>query len=97
MKSIERIKELIGKNRELLGEKYKVKGIGIFGSCAKGRLQKGSDIDVLVEFYEPPDLFEFIRLEEFLKGLLGRKVDLVSRKALKPLIRDEILKATVYL
>jgi len=50
-----------------------------------------------VKFSETPDIFEFIKLEEYLTQILGIKVDLVTKKALKPSLREEILKEIVYL
>lgn len=97
MKTLKSIKEIISKNKRLLEQQYKVKVIGIFGSYSRGEYFKRSDIDILVEFSESPDFFEFIRLEKFLENLLGIKVDLVTRKALKPLIKTEILKETIYI
>ena len=97
MKSLKNIIEIISKNKRLLESRYNVKVIGIFGSYSKEQSRKRSDIDILVEFSKSPDFFEFIRLEEFLEGLLGIKVDLVTRNALKPLIKDEILKETIYI
>jgi predicted nucleotidyltransferase len=94
---IKKTKELIAKNKRLLRQNYKVKNIGLFGSFAKGYACRKSDIDILVDFYEAPDMFKFIELEYFLKKLLGRKVDLVTRKALKPLIKNDILRETIYL
>jgi hypothetical protein len=95
--TLEAIKEKISKNKRLLEEKYNVKSIGIFGSFAKEISDKDSDIDILVEFSKTPDIFDFIKLEEFLSNLLGTKVDLVTKKALKPLIKETILKETVYI
>lgn len=97
MKSLKNIKELIKKNKRLLEKNYRVKVLGIFGSYSRGDLRKGSDIDILVEFSETPDFFEFMKLEEFLEDLLGIKVDLVTRNALKPLIKSKILKETIYI
>lgn len=97
MKDTAIVKELINKNKKILEEKYKVKVLGIFGSYARRDLSVESDMDIRVEFSEPIDIFEFIRLEEFLRKLLGAKVDLVSTRALKPLIKDEILKETIYI
>ena len=95
--TLEAIKTKISENKKLLEEKYNVKTIGVFGSCVTNNLSKDSDIDILVEFSEPPDIFEFIKLEEFLAILLGTKVDLVTKKALKSLIRETILNETVYI
>ncbi|MCK5493956.1 MAG: nucleotidyltransferase family protein [Candidatus Omnitrophica bacterium] len=96
-KDLKIIKALIKKNKILLEKKYKVRTLGIFGSYARGDFRKNSDIDILAEFYETPDFFEFMRLEAFLKKMLGVNVDLVTRNALKPLIKKEILKETVYI
>lgn len=95
MKKFEGIKQIIRKNKRILEDKYNVKMLGIFGSYASGYQRKNSDIDILVEFLEPPDFFGFIRLEAYLKRLLGIKVDLVTRNALKPIIKKEILKGTI--
>jgi len=97
MKRVDEIKEALKKHKEELRERFKVKEIGIFGSYVKGEQKKVSDIDILVEFEEPIGLFEFMDLEENLSTLLGIKVDLVSKKALKPRIGEHILKEVVYI
>jgi len=91
------IKKILKENKKLLMEKYKVRKIGVFGSYVRKEANKKSDIDILVEFSETPDIFKFIELENFLRKLLKIKVDLVTREALKPLIKKEILKETVYI
>jgi len=96
MKNIKKVKEIIKRNKDILEQEYKVKLIGIFGSYVTGEPKTKSDIDILVEFSETPDIFNFIKLEEFLSNLLGIKVDLVSKKALKPLIKNKVLKEAVY-
>lgn len=96
-KNLRLIKKLINKNRKSLQEQYKIKAIGIFGSYARGKPRKDSDIDILVEFSKVPDFFQFMRLEMALKKLLGVDVDLVTRNALKPLIKDTILEEAVFL
>jgi len=57
--------------------------VGIFGSYARGDNKKGSDIDILVEFKNPPSLLTLIRLENELSEILGSKVDLVTTGAIK--------------
>ena len=95
--NIEDIKKIIEKHKTILTEQYKVKSIGVFGSYIKSFPNEKSDIDILVEFSETPDIFEFIKLEEYLTQILGIKVDLVTKKALKPFLREGILKEIVYL
>ncbi len=97
MDKLKEIKETIKQHKRELEEKYRVKQIGVFGSHVRGEEKKRSDIDILVEFKEPVGLFEFIDLEEYLEKLLGAKVDLVSKKALKPRIGQYILKEVVYI
>ncbi len=72
-----------------------MKEIGVFGSYARGEEVEESDIDLLIEFYEPVG-WEFIDLKEFLEKTLDKKVDLVTVKALKPQLKDKILKEVVY-
>ena len=91
------IKEILKQNKKELKDKYKIKKIGVFGSYVRGEEKKRSDIDILVEFSEPVGLFEFMDMEEYLEKLLGVKVDLVSKKALKPRIGQHILKEVVYI
>jgi predicted nucleotidyltransferase len=91
------IEELLKKNEAILKEKFNVKELGIFGSYVRREQKNKSDVDILVEFYKPPDLFTFIELEDFLTALLGIKVDLVMKSALKPRIKDRILKEAIYL
>ncbi len=68
-----------------------VKSIGLFGSVVQENPGNESDIDVLVEFKRPVGMFKFLELEELLSEKLGGKVDLVSKKALKPEIGRVIL------
>jgi predicted nucleotidyltransferase len=98
VKTIEEIKRILKEHKEELRDRFKVKEIGVFGSYVRGeQKRKGSDIDILVEFEEPIGFLEFLGLEEYLSDLLGAKVDLVSRKALKPRIGGYILKEVVYI
>ena len=84
MRDVETIKAALLQHKIELKDKFKVKTIGVFGSYVRGEQKLSSDLDVLVEFDEPMGLFEFMKLENYLSDLLGVKVDLVSKKALKP-------------
>ena len=79
----------------VLAERYKVKYLGVFGSYIRNEQKRTSDLDLLVEFYETPSLFQYIRFESYLSELLGVKVDLVMKDALKPAIGKHILKEVV--
>jgi len=78
-----------------LEQRYKVKTLGIFGSYIRGEQHKGSDLDLLVEFYDPPSLLKFIEMENYLSDLLGVKADLVMKDALKPAIGKRVLNEVV--
>jgi predicted nucleotidyltransferase len=69
----------------------------VFGSVARGEARPDSDVDILVELEpgNPSGVFEYVRLQHDVASLLGRNVDLIERKALKPLAREEALKEAV--
>jgi len=95
MKTLDEIKSIITAHMDILKSQYKVKEIGVFGSFARGEQKKKSDVDILVEFIKPVGFIEFLKLEEYLGKLLGTKVDLVTRGALKPYIGKRILEEVV--
>ena len=74
-----------------LRQAYGVRTLALFGSYARGEARKSSDVDLLVEFDRPPGLFRYIEMEQHLSDLLGIKVDLAMRTALKPAIGRRIL------
>ncbi len=96
MKTFKEIEEIIQKNKKELKEKYKLKEIGIFGSYVKGKQDEDSDIDMLVEVERPMGFVKFIKLEQHLSKILGIKVDMVTKKALKPYIGKQILQEVQY-
>ena len=89
------IEHILRNLKPMLSEKYEVERIGYFGSYARGEQTKDSDIDILVEFRRPLG-WAFFDLQELLEQKLQQKVDLVSIKALKEQLRDEILSQTRY-
>ncbi|MEW6620604.1 MAG: nucleotidyltransferase family protein [bacterium] len=91
-KKFKRLKEI----KADIQKSYFIKQIGVFGSYIRKEEESESDLDILVEFYKPIDIFKFMELERFLSEELNIKVDLVSKKALKPFIGREILKEVVY-
>jgi len=96
MTELEKVKKKIKGDMPYLREKYKVRAMGIFGSYVRGENGTDSDLDVLVEFDDPPTLLEFVALERYISELTGRKVDLVMKTALKPRIGEHILEEVVY-
>jgi uncharacterized protein len=76
-----------------LCKRNNVRELSIFGSRARGDERPDSDYDLLVDFIPNSgvSLLELSRMQIDLQDLLGRKVDLVPKKGLKPLIRDSVL------
>ena len=91
----EEIRSILSVHKEELIKKYKLKEIAIFGSYIRGEQKINSDIDILVEFEEVPDLLQFIELEQYLETLFNIKVDLVRKAAIRPEIRQTVLKEAV--
>ena len=91
----ENVEKILKSQKQLLKEKFQVKKIGVFGSFARGEQSKNSDVDILVEFYEPVG-WEFFDLQDYLEDLLKRDVDLVTKKALKPQIKTVVLNEVKY-
>jgi predicted nucleotidyltransferase len=73
-----------------LKQHYPIRSLGLFGSTARGDGGDASDIDILVEFTRPVSLSTFLALEDELRRLLGRSIDLVSQQALKPHVRRTV-------
>ena len=73
--------------------RYDIKELAVFGSAARGEMRPDSDIDLLVDFLPEArvSLLRHAAAERELTALLGRKVDLVSKRALKDAVRDEVL------
>jgi predicted nucleotidyltransferase len=97
MKLLDEIKNIIASHMDTLEFRYKVREIGVFGSYVKGKPGKKSDIDILVTFGKPVDFIEFLKLEAYLSTILGVKVDLVTKDALRPYIGKQILEQVVYI
>ena len=91
--------EIISKLVELkpiLYKEYSVREIGLFGSFSDNSFTEDSDIDILVEF-EKPIGWKFFSLELYLEKIFGRKIDLVTKNALKDQMKDMILRQVNYI
>ena len=74
---------------------FSVKKIGLFGSFSDNTYTENSDIDLLVEL-ERPIGWRFFSLELYLEKIFGRKIDLVTKNALKEQIKEDILNKVTY-
>ena len=86
---------ILRKHMPELRERYKIRFLWVFGSYVHNMQMEGSDLDLLVEFGEPPSLLKFIALERNLSNLIGFKVDLVMKDALKSAIGRHILSEVI--
>ncbi|MCK5026324.1 MAG: nucleotidyltransferase family protein [Nanoarchaeota archaeon] len=76
-------------------KRYKVKRAGLFGSCVRGEMKKGSDIDILIELDKNLSLLDFVGIKIEIEEVLDKKVDLVEYSTIKSLLRQNILKEEV--
>ncbi len=81
--------------RDEICQRFGVTRLSLFGSAARDELRADSDIDVLVEFSAPVSFDTYFALKDYLEAMLGRKVDLVTEKGLKPRARRDIAKDLV--
>lgn len=97
VKNIEEAKAVLKEHKAEVVNKYRVTEMGIFGSFVRGEQNKRSDIDILVDFSEIPDLLKFIELERYLRKLLKKKVDLVDKQGIRPQLKEIITRDVVYI
>ena len=90
-------RELKAKRTDILrlAGRHGATDVRIYGSVARGEAGSDSDVDFLVKMAPERSLLDHVALWQDLEDLLGRKVDLVSEKALHRLMRDQILKEAV--
>ncbi len=72
-----------------LKREFPLHRLALFGSVVRGDVSPGSDIDILADV-EPSIGLNFVTLADKLEELTGHKIDLVSRRAVKPLLWKQI-------
>jgi uncharacterized protein len=76
-------------NLPALKQEFPLRKLALFGSSVRGELTPESDVDILADV-EPSIGLDFVTLADKLEKLIGHKVDLISRRAVKPLLWKEI-------
>jgi predicted nucleotidyltransferase len=89
MSTLEEILTTLRQQHAVLSRRYPIRRMALFGSWARGEGGENSDVDVLVEV-DPSIGLRFVELGEELERALGRRVDLVSRRAIKPSLWQRI-------
>lgn len=96
MSYLEEIQVRLRSLKPVLSAKFHVDKIGLFGSVVRNDFSStSSDIDVIVDFSQPVGV-EFIELADYLEKIFRRKVDLASKKGIKPPYYAAIEKDIVY-
>ena len=80
----------LARNKPTLVARYGVDRLALFGSTARDAARADSDINILVSFDGPATSERYFGVQFFLEDLLGRPVDLVTDKALRPELRPLI-------
>jgi uncharacterized protein len=75
--------KLLAEHKADLARRFGVAELALFGSTARGDARPDSDIDILVSFDGPSTSQRYFGVQFYLEDLLGRPVDLVTRKALR--------------
>lgn len=86
---------LLGEHKPVLAERFGVTRLALFGSVARGTAGAQSDVDLLVEFDGPATSSRYFGVQFYLEDLLGRPVDLVTTKALRPRLRPYVERDAV--
>lgn len=87
---------LLKAHKAHLAREFGVVDLACFGSTVRGEAHAGSDIDVLVAFDGPATSKRYFGVQFYLEDLLGRPVDLVTDKALRPELRPTITKEALH-
>lgn len=97
MKTRDEALRILAYQKTALLETYQITKLGLFGSYARGEQNDESDVDVLVEYEQPPSLYRLLELRDDLSELLSIKVDVVTRNGLKSRIKERVLAEVIYL
>jgi uncharacterized protein len=84
---LDEVLSFLSSHRQELEERFGISSLALFGSMVRDEAGSDSDVDILVEFRETPGLAHYMGLKFWLEDRLGRRVDLVMDKALKPWAR----------
>lgn len=95
MTRTEVIRHLAASKAEL-ARRFGVTSLALFGSVARDAAHAASDVDILVSFDGPATSARYFGVQFFLEDLLGRPVDLVTEKALRPELRPFIEREAVH-
>ena len=97
MKTKAEVISILKKFKQDSAQKYGIKTLGLFGSCARNQQDEASDVDVVVTLQEP-DFFTLEKIKEELERLLPYHIDVVNfRESLRESFKQNILKDAIYI
>ena len=88
--------ETLRAHRPVLAERFGVVELAVFGSFARDQATEGSDIDILVRFDGPATSRSYFGVQFYIEDLLGRRVDLVTDKALRSEFRPYVEREALH-
>lgn len=88
--------KLLEAHKSELQQRFGVAHLALFGSAARDASRPESDIDILVSFDGPATSKRYFGVQFYLEDLLGRPVDLVTDKALRPELRPYIEREAIH-
>lgn len=88
--------ELLEQHKAILMQRFGVRDLALFGSMARDKAHDDSDVDILVSFDGPATSKRYFGVQFYLEDLLGRPVDLVTDKALRPELRPYVEKEAIH-
>lgn len=88
--------DLLNHRKSDLQHRFQVRDVAVFGSVARDEDSPSSDVDVLVEFSGEANFDQFMDLTFYLEDLFGRPVDLVTKKALRPELREQVEREAIH-
>jgi uncharacterized protein len=83
-------------SKDELARRFGVTRLALFGSFGRETAHAGSDVDVLVSFDGPATSSRYFGVQFYLEDMLGRPVDLVTDKALRPELRPHVEREAVH-
>lgn len=95
MDTLSNVVQILKELKPELADKYHVSSIGLFGSIVRDDFTSESDVDIIVDFSQPLGI-EFVDLADLIEDKIGKPVDLVSRKGIKPRYFEEISSEILY-
>lgn len=95
MDALSNVVQILKELKPELTDRYHVTSIGLFGSIVRDDFTSESDVDIIVDLSQPVGI-EFVDLADLIEELIGKPVDLVSKKGIKPRYFEEISSEILY-